>query len=482
MKLVGASNWFVRGPFMLEGLFTGFAGCAARGHPAPARQGDRAARDPRPRRRRLRRAGARVRLDRADPARARAAARSRRLRADATPLPARLVLQHANTCNEQRSGQPAERVREAGGVEELELQRIDELARHDRHLEGTGQERARAPSASTWPPDRANARPNRNAIAPPRPPARTVHRASSPSVLQRASARYRCGCDRLRRGRGLPAGPNARRRAVFTPGVPIPLDKHGLGDLGAGDLAVVRKQRGRARLERSLGPADRIENVLEGAARARGAAPRVRAVRPAGAEPRGTRRPARAADVHDRPGDREGLRRRDLDASRGRRDPRLGAHRRRVVVRARGLAARPRRRRARAVRLRPGLRRADAPARARRRRLLASPERRPALRHGRDAVRRLARGRRADVLPLGDPLERAADVRAGASRSSRARARAPRTSPRACGSPRRSRSSSGAAGSRAARCGSPARRSRSRSTATAASRRRGSSPSRTRTR
>jgi cell division transport system permease protein len=26
MKLVGASNWFVRGPFMLEGLFTGFAG------------------------------------------------------------------------------------------------------------------------------------------------------------------------------------------------------------------------------------------------------------------------------------------------------------------------------------------------------------------------------------------------------------------------------------------------------------------------
>jgi cell division transport system permease protein len=26
MKLVGASNWFVRGPFMLEGLFTGLAG------------------------------------------------------------------------------------------------------------------------------------------------------------------------------------------------------------------------------------------------------------------------------------------------------------------------------------------------------------------------------------------------------------------------------------------------------------------------
>ena len=26
MKLVGASNWFVRGPFMLEGLFTGLIG------------------------------------------------------------------------------------------------------------------------------------------------------------------------------------------------------------------------------------------------------------------------------------------------------------------------------------------------------------------------------------------------------------------------------------------------------------------------
>jgi ribonuclease R len=61
-----------------------------------------------------------------------------------------------------------------------------------------------------------------------------------------------------RRGRMLVGEP------VFTPGVPIPLDKHGLGDLGSGDLAVVRKQRGRARLERALGPADRIENVLEG--------------------------------------------------------------------------------------------------------------------------------------------------------------------------------------------------------------------------
>ena len=50
----------------------------------------------------------------------------------------------------------------------------------------------------------------------------------------------------------------------FTPGVPIVLDRKGLGDVGEGDLAVVRTGRGRARLERALGPADRIESVLEG--------------------------------------------------------------------------------------------------------------------------------------------------------------------------------------------------------------------------
>ncbi len=49
----------------------------------------------------------------------------------------------------------------------------------------------------------------------------------------------------------------------FTPGVPIVLDTKGLGDLRPGDLAVVRPGRGRARVERALGSADRIENVLE---------------------------------------------------------------------------------------------------------------------------------------------------------------------------------------------------------------------------
>jgi ribonuclease R len=50
----------------------------------------------------------------------------------------------------------------------------------------------------------------------------------------------------------------------FAPGTPIVLDRRGLGEARAGDLAVVRTGRGRARLERVLGPADAIETVLEG--------------------------------------------------------------------------------------------------------------------------------------------------------------------------------------------------------------------------
>jgi ribonuclease R len=45
--------------------------------------------------------------------------------------------------------------------------------------------------------------------------------------------------------------------------VPLVLERRGLGDVGAGDLAVVRPGRGRARLEQVLGPANEIENVLE---------------------------------------------------------------------------------------------------------------------------------------------------------------------------------------------------------------------------
>jgi ribonuclease R len=53
--------------------------------------------------------------------------------------------------------------------------------------------------------------------------------------------------------------------------VPLVLESKGLGDLGPGDLAVVRPGRGRARLEQALGSAARIENVLEALLVERGA-------------------------------------------------------------------------------------------------------------------------------------------------------------------------------------------------------------------
>ncbi len=57
----------------------------------------------------------------------------------------------------------------------------------------------------------------------------------------------------------------------FSPGVPIVLDTKGLVHIEPGDLAVVRTGRGRAHIERRLGPASRIENVLEGLLVERGA-------------------------------------------------------------------------------------------------------------------------------------------------------------------------------------------------------------------
>ena len=50
----------------------------------------------------------------------------------------------------------------------------------------------------------------------------------------------------------------------FQPGVPVVIDRRGLADAGPGDLVVVRTGRGRARVERVLGAADRIETVLAG--------------------------------------------------------------------------------------------------------------------------------------------------------------------------------------------------------------------------
>ncbi len=50
----------------------------------------------------------------------------------------------------------------------------------------------------------------------------------------------------------------------FTPGVPIPIDRKTLRGAERGELAVVTSGRGRAKVERVLGAADRIEAVLEG--------------------------------------------------------------------------------------------------------------------------------------------------------------------------------------------------------------------------
>jgi ribonuclease R len=68
-----------------------------------------------------------------------------------------------------------------------------------------------------------------------------------------------------RRGRLITGDP------FFTPGVPVVLDAKGSGDIAHGDLAVVRTGRGRARIERDLGPADVVENVLEALLVERGA-------------------------------------------------------------------------------------------------------------------------------------------------------------------------------------------------------------------
>jgi ribonuclease R len=57
----------------------------------------------------------------------------------------------------------------------------------------------------------------------------------------------------------------------FSPGTPIMLDRKSLRGAERGDLALVTTGRGRAKVERVLGPADRIENVLEGLLVERGA-------------------------------------------------------------------------------------------------------------------------------------------------------------------------------------------------------------------
>jgi ribonuclease R len=57
----------------------------------------------------------------------------------------------------------------------------------------------------------------------------------------------------------------------FSPGTPIVLDRKALRGAERGELAVVASGRGRAKVERVIGPADRIETVLEGLLVERGA-------------------------------------------------------------------------------------------------------------------------------------------------------------------------------------------------------------------
>jgi ribonuclease R len=47
------------------------------------------------------------------------------------------------------------------------------------------------------------------------------------------------------------------------PGTPLPLDRKTIGEAAPGDLVVVAKGRGRARVQRVIGPAKEIQNVLE---------------------------------------------------------------------------------------------------------------------------------------------------------------------------------------------------------------------------
>jgi ribonuclease R len=65
-------------------------------------------------------------------------------------------------------------------------------------------------------------------------------------------------CELARRGKLLLGEP------YFEGGVPVVVDRKGAGDASPGDLVVVKPGRGRARIERVLGPARRIDVVLEG--------------------------------------------------------------------------------------------------------------------------------------------------------------------------------------------------------------------------
>ena len=251
------------------------------------------------------------------------------------------------------------------------------------------------------------------------------------------------------------AGSSSSASRTSRPACRSLLDRKALRDARPGDLVVVRTGRGRAKVERVLGPAEPDRDRARGrCSSSRARARRFEPYDAAGAEPRGPRRPARPADVHDRPRHGEGLRRRDLDRPRGRRRPRLRAHRRRLATSSR-----------------PARRSTAAPPSAR------SPSTCPgcvapmlppelsdelcSLRPNDDRLCvtveiPLARTGEPQLLPLGDPQRRAADVRPGRGDPGRPRASSTASSTRRCGSPSSSRRAPRAAASPAARCGSRA--------------------------
>ncbi len=171
----------------------------------------------------------------------------------------------------------------------------------------------------------------------------------------------------------------------FSPGVPLVLDRKGLGGAGRGDLAVVRKGRGRARLQEVLGPAGRIESVLEGLFVEEGLRTPFEPYDPPASDPEGRVDLRELLTFTIDPERAEDLRRRALVPPRGRRPARLGPHRRRLALRPGRQPSRPRRGRPGVVRLRSRPRGADAPARACRRPLQPQAASGSAHDHGRGA-------------------------------------------------------------------------------------------------
>ena len=232
----------------------------------------------------------------------------------------------------------------------------------------------------------------------------------------------------------------------FAPGVPIALDRKSLH--GRRARRARRRRRAGAAARRSSacsGRPSRIEAVLEGLLVERGARQEFEPYEPPAPTTEGrtdlrdlttfTIDPDTAKDFDDA----------ISVAPRGRRRARVGAHRRRLVLRPGRLAARPRRRRA--ARSRP-----TSPASSRR--CSRPSSRTTSARCGRTSTGSASRSssrrrRRAELLPLGDPQRRAPDLRPGAAarRAARGRRRA-RARRRVLGR------AAQAAASPAARCGS----------------------------